>query len=331
MACSITRRLLIGTAASTFLANKTMAEETAASPELKTETSKAPNLILTEQLLHATTLIEIFDSKEQKIGTATGFFFRLFLKGENSIEVIVTNRHVVESASSVVITLTRTNARGLPDFGNNKRVRLVQWISHPDPKVDLAIIALGPTIGPMVSAGEKFMIAGVAPDLIATDEELRNLTPLEDVLVIGYPDGLSDTTNNVPVFRRGITATPVYLDFQNEPKFLLDAAIFGGSSGSPVFLFNQGSWQDRAGHFSIGTRLKLLGVVFAVAQHKINGEIVMRPAPTQLKPVVETLIPNNVGVCIKASKILDFEPILIKRGLAKLPDGYVLRSKYIAP
>jgi hypothetical protein len=148
---------------------------------------------------------------------------------------------------------------------------------------------------------------------------------------IVYPDGISDTLNNVPVFRRGITATPVYLDFQGKPMFLLDAAIFPGSSGSPVFLFNQGTWAGRDGSVQVGMRISLLGIVFAVAQHKSDGQIVIRPAPTQSTPLVETLIPNNIGICVKAAKLLDFEPIMIKLGLAKAPDGYEVRSKYKVP
>jgi hypothetical protein len=37
-------------------------------------------------------------------------------------------------------------------------------------------------------------------------------------------------------FRRGMTATPPQLDYCGRPTFLIDASVFGGSSGSPVFL-----------------------------------------------------------------------------------------------
>jgi hypothetical protein len=237
---------------------------------------------------------------------------------------------VLQGAASVFVTLT-TSKDGLPQFGSKKRFQVQHWLAHPDPAIDLAMIAIKPAIDAALNAGETFMMVACEPNLIPSDAMLQDLTPLEDVLIIGYPDGISDNVNNVPVFRRGITATPVYLDFQGNPLFLLDAAIFPGSSGSPVFLFNQGTWAGRDGHVKIGSRLALLGVVFAVAQHKSDGQIIIKPAPTQSTPSVETLIPNNIGLCVKSAKILDFEPILLKLGLVTLPDGYIMRSNYEPP
>jgi len=130
----------------------------------------------------------------------------------------------------------------------------------------------------------------------------------------------------VPVMRRGITATPPYLDFMGKQEFLIDASIFPGSSGSPVFLFNQGTWVLRNGNTNAGGfRIQLLGIVYAVALHKTNGEIVIAPAPTQARPMAVTPIPNNLGLCIRASRILEFESILVQRGV-KPPDGYQMRS-----
>ena len=69
----------------------------------------------------------------------------------------------------------------------------------------------------------------------------------------------------MPIVRKGITATSLQLDFNNEPKFLIDAAIYGGSSGSPVYIFNQGSYSPANGGLVAGTRLKLIGIVYAAA------------------------------------------------------------------
>jgi hypothetical protein len=109
-------------------------------------------------------------------------------------------------------------------------------------------------------------------------------------------------------------------------EFLVDAAIFPGSSGSPVFLFNQGTWLLRDGTtVAGGYRVQLLGVIYAVALHATDGEIIIVPAPTQARAVAKSQIPNNLGLCIKASRILEFEPILIQKGV-KAPDGYKIRA-----
>jgi Trypsin-like peptidase domain len=320
---ALSRRGLLLSAASLPFASKAHTEDALTGVSPKTA------LIPSEQLIHSTALIETLDEKGIR-SSGTGFFFSFFRHGTTSVEAIITNRHVLQNASSVFVTLT-VSKDGLPQFAKTKRLQLLHWLFHPDPTIDLAMIAIWPELGPLVATGETFMMVASEPSLVPTDAELHDLMPLEDVLIVGYPDGISDGVNNVPVFRRGITATPVYLDFQGKPQFLLDAAIFPGSSGSPVFLFNQGTWSDRAGHVVMGARLRLLGIVFAVAQHKSDGQIVIRPAPTQSLPSVETLIPNNIGLCVKAAKVLDFEPLLLKLGVAALPDGYTVRSTYQVP
>lgn len=322
----LTRRSILIGAASSLLIKPATGESVT---ETSSPTGSTP-LVLTEQLLHSTALIESIN-KSGPPSVGTGFFLNLFAQKDLSVLTLVTNRHVLANSASVFITLTHAKSDGSPDFGKTKRIQLSQWMFHTDPSIDLAILALGPVLNSLAAAGERFMIIPCDQSLILTDAQLRELTPLEDVLIIGYPDGISDTTNNVPVFRRGITATPPYLNFRGEPKFLLDAAIFPGSSGSPVFLFNQGSWAGRAGGLQIGTRINLLGVIFAVAQHQSDGQIVIRPAPTQAGQMVQTLIPNNLGLCVRAEKVLDFEPILIKIGAVPLPDGYVMRSTYNPP
>ena len=57
----------------------------------------------------------------------------------------------------------------------------------------------------------------------------------EEIVFIGYPSGLRDEHNSTPLIRRGITASPIWNDFGNDPIFLIDAGVYPGSSGSPVF------------------------------------------------------------------------------------------------
>jgi hypothetical protein len=63
--------------------------------------------------------------------------------------------------------------------------------------------------------------------------------------MIGYPKGFWDRVNNLPVVRKGITATPIYIDYNGKKEFLLDIPIFSGSSGSPIVLFNEGSYSTK--------------------------------------------------------------------------------------
>ncbi len=129
--------------------------------------------------------------------------------------------------------------------------------------------------------------------------------------MIGYPNGIWDHVHNMPVIRRGITATPVATKWTGKDEFLTDIASFPGSSGSPVFLANIGGYVDVHGNTNLGThRIKLLGVHYAGAQHTANGSIQIVTAPTSTLAIPVTSIPNNIGVVINSERVLNFEPIL---------------------
>ena len=60
----------------------------------------------------------------------------------------------------------------------------------------------------------------------------------------------------------------------------------------------------------MGTKLLLIGILFGVYQHKATGDIVVEDIPTTQKSTAVSQIPNNLGLVVKSSRILDFEPIL---------------------
>ena len=94
------------------------------------------------------------------------------------------------------------------------------------------------------------------------------------------------------------------MDFNGKAIFLIDAACFPGSSGSPVLLLNYGSFVDKKGDLMLGNRVYLLGVLYAGPQHAAKGDISFS------YPNIYTRIPNNLGVVIKSSKLLDFRSVL---------------------
>jgi hypothetical protein len=269
----------------------------------------------------------------RNISSGTGFLFAFFLQGDQNVPAIVTNKHVVAEAKIGHLRLTIQNDDGSADLGNFVEFVVpdfpTRWIPHPDPAVDLTIMPCAGLLQDLAKQGKKAFLVTLDPSLVPTDAELTELTPLEDILVVGYPNGIIDSTHNIPVFRRGITATPASIDFNSKKEFLIDAAIFPGSSGSPVLLFNQGTYATRQG-VTVGSRVKLLGIVYAVFNNSVNGEISIVPAPTQARAVVNSQVPNNLGICVKASRVLEFEPIFVEKGF-KPPDGYKMRAAPTTP
>lgn len=268
-----------------------------------------------EQLIHSTVRIEC-DLGGGAISTGTGYFYVFFEDQEQNVPCIVTNKHVVQGAIKGVINLTVAND-GKPQLGNFKSFTIEnfesQCIFHDDVNIDLVIFPIAPLLRQAKEAKESFHYIPLAKPTIASDDLLNSLSSMEDIVMIGYPNGIWDSTHNLPIIRRGITATHPRLRYNGKPEFVIDAACFPGSSGSPVFLANLGSYMDASGALCTGSRIALLGTLYAGPIKKATGEIEIINVPTDTKAISKTDIMINLGYVIQASKLLDFEPKL--RGL----------------
>lgn len=268
------------------------------------------NLSVSEQLAYNTVRI-VTD-----VGTGTGFFYRFAEQdGGMHVPAIVTNKHVVEGASKGVLLLTLQNDEGEPQDTEHFQCQFddfeKQWTPHPE--IDLCALPVARVLKAMEEKSKKPFFIPLNKSVIPSDEELAELKAVEDVLMVGYPNGLWDEINNLPLFRRGITASHPNKDWNGKSEMLIDAACFPGSSGSPVFLFSEGGYVDKRGNTNLGaTRCKLFGVLYAGPQHTAEGEIEIVNVPTVDKPIAVTGIPNNLGIVIKAKKLAELDAIFLK-------------------
>ena len=273
----------------------------------------AMDLSITEQLSYSTVRIEV-DYPDKTTGSGTGFFFRLLDKGDSHIPVIVTNKHVVKNTIKGRFVLTLQNDDGAPIDSVHKIIEFdnfeSRWIPHPDSTIDLCIMPIAPLLTEAKKLDINFFYISLDKSLIPSDQEMLEYNYVEDVLMVGYPIGISDQYNNLPVFRRGITATHPANDYENRKEFMIDAACFPGSSGSPVILYNAPYYMDKKGNTIFKKRIRLLGILYAGPLYTAEGSILIKNIPTKNVPVVISQIPANLGLVIKSSKILDFEQIL---------------------
>lgn len=298
--------------------------------------SHATGMSNSELLSYSTVRLAMF-SGDKPIGYGTGFFFNLFNINGNSLPVLITNKHVTREATRIEAFLHNALSNGMPDPSPKSKIKISVdsnlFLEHPDHYVDLSCVIMMPELRQSQSRGERPLFFSIDERLIWDDVKKKELTPVEDVLVIGFPGGFFDDVNMSPIFRRGITATPAYQAFDGHSSFLIDAAIWPGSSGSPVLLFNEGSFYDHKNNaLTAGNRVALLGVVNATLTQGTSGAIAVQPAPLgpiQTTPGVSVItpIPDNLGVCIIADRILDFEPLLVAAGISP-PAGYSMRSTY---
>lgn len=263
-----------------------------------------------EQLAHSTVRIEC-DLAGGTIGTGTGFFYSLDRSGDQHVPVIITNKHVIAGAIKGRFLLTLQDGADEPVIGLYQAFELdafeKQWTPHPDINVDLCAMPIAPLLREAEQRKLKFFFSTFDKTLIPTKAEIDDMLGLENIAMVGYPNGLWDQRNNLPIFRKGVLATNYKYDWNGKKEFLIDAACFPGSSGSPVMLFDVASYQTRKGTFMGSSRIKLLGVLYAGPQHTVEGEVKVVFVPTQQKAVSIAGIPNNLGVVIKAEQLLAFE------------------------
>lgn len=273
-----------------------------------------------EQLTHSTVRIECALGNGG-IATGTGFFMEFLRNKEQYIPVIITNKHVVKGAKVGKFHVTRVKDDGTPDLINHKVYEIDDFeskcIPHPDPNVDLTAFPMGPLLNQALAEGVKLFIVSIPMDFIAKGLERKGLSPMEDIIMIGYPNGIWDSIHNKPVIRKGITATHPDIPWNGKKEFLTDIASFPGSSGSPVFLANIGSYTDSVGNIHMGqTRIKLLGIHYAGALHTASGTIQIVTAPTSNLPVPITQIPNNIGVAVNSTELTYLESeVRVKLGI----------------
>jgi hypothetical protein len=267
-----------------------------------------------DHLVHCTTRIES-TTKDGNGSCGTGFFMNFLEENGQSIPAIVTNKHVIANTLTGGFNLTLKGSKNEPLISKHKKFTFINfenlWIKHPSDKIDLAIFLLGPLLNEAQNSGTEIFYTPLSKAIIPENEIRESLSPMEDIIMIGYPSGIWDSVNNLPVIRRGVTATHPNINWNGELEFLTDIASFPGSSGSPVLLANLNGFTDRNGtNYLGGKRIFLLGIHYAGAMHTASGEIQIIKTPTSLLPITVTQIPNNIGVAINSNCLFDFEPII---------------------
>ena len=275
------------------------------------------NLSHSEQLSYSTIRIECIYSNGTS-GTGTGYIFNL---KENESEktyvpVLITNKHVVNDSVQIKLLFTKATSSGEPldteHFDIHVNSSIFPIFMHPEKEVDLCAIPIQPFLEEAKKRGEKLFYVPLSKQILPTQEQIENFSAMEDIIMIGYPNGIWDSTNNKPIFRKGVTATHPNFDYNGKKEFMIDAACFPGSSGSPVFIFNEGGYMDKKGNIVMGqSRIILLGTLYAGPQQTTTGEIKVIDVPTSQKAISVSNIPINLGLIIKAERILELESQII--------------------
>ncbi|MBX6969973.1 serine protease [Providencia rettgeri] len=266
---------------------------------------------LGDNLVYSTTRIS---SDAGAIGT--GFFVSFSVnESDQYIPVLVTNKHVIQDANIIEFLITVENK----DTGERIKKFPVQvsdiqkmFLLHPDDEVDLCVL---PIAGVLEHLREKNLSEVIFPfheSIIykSGSNNLGNISAIQEIHMTGYPSGLWDDVNNKPITRKGITASSVKQNWQGKKEFLADITCFPGSSGSPIYIYDDGMFMDGKSA-KLGERLILLGILYAGPTFTAEGEIRAVKIPTNYKSIAVTELMMNLGFIIKAEELFVIKDMIL--------------------
>lgn len=253
----------------------------------------------------------------------TGFFYLAEFgtpEGVAKVPLVVTNKHVVLDSDEAKLFITLCCSGSQPDetgrtssdqhrevfiAGLGQRIML-----HPDPDVDLCAFPIQDICDLVVSEGRGLRLTYLDDSYLVPSDQRAYINVIEPVAMIGYPSGLWDQSNNRPLVRRGSTATHPFVSWNGKREFVIDAACFPGSSGSPVFLFEDVMFRQKGGIYTPGSKAHLLGILASGPTIDNEGRIVQRAVPTtsNFVPVIPTMM--NLGNVVHADAIQDLLPVI---------------------
>ena len=249
----------------------------------------------------------------------TGFFFEMNYGGGMHCLLLVTNKHMAKEWKLLTFKINKGDEMFKPILGDTVQITLSnnptqKWIEHPD--VDLCVFDVWPQIKAVWDSGTNLGYRCLHEGLIPDEYTKGFISPIEDILMIGYPDAMADDKNNLPIVRRGVTATDFKVDYNGNKEFLIDASIFKGSSGSPIIICNWGNYTNPDGHLILGNRLYFLGVQYRGEFSKYQQNIYIKDDKGNYlnAPDFLSMNFNNLGFCVKSECVLYFKEEVKRQG-----------------
>lgn len=197
-------------------------------------------MLIPKSFLDSVVAIELPSNDGEFSCIATGFLCGFPLckkndKGEDLFKLfLLTNRHVFRNKKSVFLRFNtkESSERYFLPLVNEKGEET--WSTHPHPSVDLGIVPVNASQLSKDNIDFKF----IPEQNMAFSDVIRDvgIAQGDNIFVLGYPMGLVGNIKNYAILRGGIIARIDDEIIEKEHGFLIDASVFPGNSGGPVFL-----------------------------------------------------------------------------------------------
>lgn len=271
-------------------------------------------LTITEQLMYSTVRLTMEYNSGQR-GHATSFVYT-WQQEQRTYAALITCAHAIKNAQNIKITLHKGHLASSnnpepieEDYHDTVQLKPgINFIEHHNIDIDLCAIDFIAIWTKAYEAGINLYQVSLDDSAIADNPVLSEyLSAVEDVLMIGYPNGLIDEVNNFPIFRKGITATHPGLDFNMRPLVAVDIACFPGSSGSPILIVHEGgAVKTKEGGIIYGSQqVLLLGILTEGITISSSGLLEINRLPILDQTISQKkLAVMNLGYYTKAEQII---------------------------
>lgn len=271
-----------------------------------------------KNVLNSTTIL-IESTSPKGTSRGTGFLFAFKIADDEAMPLLVTNKHVLENTAQVKLRISvsdpadHTIKTGIIEYIISSGVENLIF-RHPEIDIDLAAINIAAILHDMTSSGISGHGNMLSENDLVTNEELATLGIAEEILMVGYPTGLSDEANNLPIVRQGIIASDPNVKFNGKRHFVIDCACYHGSSGSPVILKEKQSLNLINGMVSVESRRNaLIGILYAGPTTTARGRITVQNIPTTAGEAAEFDHLINLGYVIPSQLILELKDVVLAR------------------
>jgi hypothetical protein len=240
-----------------------------------------------------------------------GFFLTARSSEPNAGSIyLVTNRHVVRPFNQGRLILHRgadaSEPALAPHSGNVVSMTIQDWstgwVDHPEPTVVVSVLNVGAIYAWARENHQPIFLTSFRQEDVAAGGTLSNLDSLEEVFYVAHPEGVWDEAHNLPILRRGTTASPAFESFGGRPGFLVDGAIHFGVSGSPVIAIKE---RFPASMATVGfpPQVHLLGILSEAFETTGYERPISTEIPGRRSDLVKWRMPMNLGFAFRAEVV----------------------------
>ncbi|CAA0183720.1 MULTISPECIES: hypothetical protein [Acinetobacter] len=222
---------------------------------------------ISERIFFSTIKMNLVTKEETNV-IATGFFVSKSINKDEFVICLVASKELIDNSIAASLVFHEAIDQVNLDVNEKEKIHIRigesdwkdMWFSS-DKTNDFVIAPIMPIVNFIEGQLDKFcFLQPIDLTSISKGEQLKDISLSEDILFLTYPNEIIQEDEYMPVLGRAKLATALFKDFNGNPEFLIQSPDTSNTSGSPVFILNEGSFMTKNGQV-LGNRFLFLGIM----------------------------------------------------------------------